>query len=44
MKTKLQNLEIEAISGLQNITSETELIDYKNTILGKKGSLTEILK
>lgn len=44
MKTKLQNLETEAISGLQNITSETELIDYKNTILGKKGSLTEILK
>lgn len=44
MENQLKNLEIEAISGLKNITSENELIDYKNTILGKNGSLTVILK
>ena len=44
MKTELQNLEKSAIEGLENVTSENELIDYKNTILGKNGSLTHILK
>ncbi len=44
METQLKNLEEQAISGLVNISSENELIDYKNTILGKNGSLTIILK
>ncbi len=44
METQLKNLEEQAISGLANISSENELIDYKNTILGKNGSLTIILK
>lgn len=44
MKTELQNLEQSALAGLENVTSENELIDYKNTILGKNGSLTHILK
>ena len=44
MKTELQNLEQSALAGLENVTSENELTDYKNTILGKNGSLTHILK
>lgn len=36
MKQKLQKLQTQAIDGLVNIHSESELIDYKNTILGKK--------
>lgn len=33
MKTELQNLEQSALAGLENVASENELIDYKNTIL-----------
>lgn len=44
MKTQLQNLETEALAGLKNITSEDELLNYKNSISGKNGSLTTILK
>lgn len=44
MKNQLQNLENQAISWLQSIQTEEQLIDYKNTILWKNWSLTQILK
>lgn len=44
MKTQLQNLETEALAGLKNISNEDELLNYKNSISGKNGSLTTILK
>lgn len=44
MENQLKNLEQTALSGLDTILSENDLIDYKNTILGKNGSLTAILK
>lgn len=44
MKNQLTTLETEALAGLQNIASEAALIEYKNSISGKNGSLTQILK
>lgn len=44
MKNQLQELEISALKGLETITEENELLDYKNSISGKNGSLTTILK
>lgn len=44
MKTQLQQLRDEVLNAIAGITHETELIDYKNSIFGKNGKLTHILK
>lgn len=44
MKTQLSQLAKEIADSLPNYHNETELFEYKNTILGKNGSLTTILK
>ena len=44
MKNQLSQLKEKILGELPNISTENELIDYKNTILGKSGSLTQILK
>lgn len=44
MLTQIQSLQSEVLEKLPLIHTEDELIDYKNTILGKSGRLTTILK
>ena len=44
MLNKLNSLESRVLSTLPNIASEEALTDYKNTIIGKDGELTVILK
>lgn len=44
MLNQLQNLESRVFATLPNIHTEEALIEYKNTILGKTGELTVILK
>ena len=44
MLITLQDLESRTLSTLVNISTEESLIEYKNTILGKSGELTVILK
>lgn len=44
MIDQLNNLESRVLSTLVNIKTEDALIEYKNTILGKSGELTVILK
>lgn len=44
MLKKLQELESHVFATLPNIHTEEALIEYKNTILGKTGELTVILK
>jgi phenylalanyl-tRNA synthetase alpha chain len=44
MIEQLNNLESRVLSTLVNITTEESLIEYKNTILGKSGELTVVLK
>lgn len=44
MKEQLHHLEINTLHEIDRIHDEETLIEYKNTILWKKGSLTDILK
>ena len=44
MELQLQNLAKQVHEAIGTIEDKGELIEYKNTILGKKGQLTEILK
>ena len=44
MLATLNQLEERVLHTLPNIQDESALIDYKNTIVGKDGELTKILK
>jgi hypothetical protein len=44
MLSSLNTLEQRVIDTLSQIDTEEALIEYKNTILGKTGELTVILK
>lgn len=44
MIEQLNSLESRVFATLVNIITEESLIEYKNTILGKNGELTIILK
>ena len=44
MESQLQALAKNVQDTIQNINDTDTLIEYKNTILGKKGELTTILK
>lgn len=44
MINQLNTLEIRAISSISILHTEESLIEYKNTLLGKSGELTIILK
>lgn len=44
MKTQLLKLQQDIIAELPKFKTESALFEYKNTILGKNGSLTTILK
>lgn len=44
MLQTLQTLEQNSLVQISALTSETSLIDLRNAILGKNGSLTELLK
>lgn len=44
MIDQLKNLESRVLKSLPSIQTEEALIEYKNTIIGKSGELTTILK
>lgn len=44
MLQKIQTLESEILAQIPSLASEDALITYRNAILGKNGSLTELLK
>jgi hypothetical protein len=44
MLQKLQTLQSSALEQLPSLQTEEALIEYKNSILGKTGELTIILK
>lgn len=44
MIQQIQNLQIQVLAELPNLTNEEALIAYRNDILGKAGELTTILK
>ena len=44
MLAKLQSLEQTSLVQISELLSEIALIDLRNAILGKNGSLTELLK
>ena len=44
MIEQLQQLEAEVQAAVQTVQSEQELLDYRNTILGKSGKITHFLK
>ncbi len=44
MLNKLENLQTHVLSHLPSLTSEEDLIEYRNSILGKAWELTTILK
>jgi hypothetical protein len=44
MIDQLNNLESRVFVTLINLKTEEELIEYKNTVLGKSGELTIVLK
>lgn len=44
MLQNLQNLEQNSLVQITQLVSEAALIDLRNAILGKNGSLTELLK
>lgn len=44
MLQKLQQLQSTVLENLTNISTEEALVEYKNSILGKTGELTIILK
>ncbi|MDD2565537.1 MAG: phenylalanine--tRNA ligase subunit alpha [Candidatus Gracilibacteria bacterium] len=44
MQQKLTQLKEETLAKIKTLATEQEIIDYRNAIVGKSGSLTEILK
>lgn len=44
MLANLQSLEESSLAQISTLASEATLIDLRNAILGKNGSLTELLK
>jgi len=44
MKEELQNIKEQSIKVLKELTNEAEIYQQKSLILGKKGSLTKLLK
>jgi len=44
MKDQLNSLRKKALKGLKDVETIDGLIEYKNSLLGKKGELTDILK
>jgi hypothetical protein len=44
MQQKLITLKEETILKIKSLATEQEIIEYRNAIVGKNGSLTEILK
>ena len=44
MKEKLEQLLAEGRQRIESVVSETELQDVKAALLGKQGSLTELMK
>ena len=44
MKEKLEKLLAEGRQRIEAVASETELQDIKASLLGKQGSLTELMK
>ena len=44
MQQKLNSLKLEVLEKIKSLKTEMEVIDYRNAIVGKNGSLTEILK
>lgn len=44
MQQKLTELQAETLEKILTLGTEQEIIDYRNAIVGKNGSLTEILK
>jgi hypothetical protein len=44
MLSRLQTLQSSALEHLPSLQTEDALIEYKNSILGKTGELTLILK
>lgn len=44
MHEKLENLKQECLLKISNLFTEQEIIDFRNSIIGKNWSLTEILK
>ena len=44
MLQKIQELQAQILEKLPSLTTEAELLDYKNSIFGKNGELTVILK
>lgn len=44
MLNQLNTLESQSLATIPTISDESALIDYKNTLLGKTGALTVILK
>jgi len=44
MQQKLNSLKLDVLEKIKSLKTESEVIDYRNAIVGKNGSLTEILK
>lgn len=44
MDTNLGELKEKIVHHLNSLTQESELVDYKNSVFGKNGVLTEVLK
>jgi hypothetical protein len=44
MQQKLNSLKQEVLEKIKSLKNENDVIDYRNAIVGKNGSLTEILK
>lgn len=44
MLQTLQTLEQSVLNHIPSLASENELVDYRNSVTGKNGSLTELLK
>ncbi len=44
MKEKLENLQQETLSSLSKVSTEKELLEVRVKVLGRKGSLTQLLK
>ena len=44
MKEELESLQKETLSSLSKISTEKELLEIRVKVLGRKGSLTQLLK
>lgn len=44
MQQKLNTLKTEVLAKIPALTAQQNIIDYRNAITGKNGTLTEILK